>query len=246
MTHHASIAARAVLAACALAVTACDGGSSPTEPDEPPSPVTIVIEDASGALTDHAPTIRDLIASTYGQASREIPIGGLTVYVRPDAPRAIAGWGLGGFALGPSQIEITVDPAFPGLAGVLVERLPHIAAHEMFHAARFRGPGNGFTFFEVMISEGLSDHFANELLGGPLPPWSNALSPAEIDRFLDLAAPELDEPNDYGRWYFGEDPAIPRWTGYTLGYHLVAEYQAREGRSAAELVHTPASAFRPD
>jgi uncharacterized protein YjaZ len=73
-----------------------------------------------------------------------------------------------------------------------------------------------------------------------------ALAPADIDRYLALAAPELDEPNDYDRWFFGFDPDIPRWTGYTLGYHLVAEYQARAGRSAAELVHTPASAFRPD
>jgi hypothetical protein len=227
-----------------LAVAAC-GGSSPTGIDESPSAVAVVVEDA-GALAEHEPLIRDLVATTFDRAQRQIPISGLTAFIRPDASRTIPGWGLGGFALGPSQIEITVDAAYPDLVGILVARLPHIAAHEMLHAARFRGPGNGFTLFEVMISEGLADHFAEELLGGPLPPWAVALAPADIDRYLALAAPELDEPNDYDRWFFGFDPDIPRWTGYTLGYHLVAEYQAREGRSAAELVHTPASAFRPD
>jgi uncharacterized protein YjaZ len=127
----------------------------------------------------------------------------------------------------------------------LADRLPHIVAHELHHVARVRGLNPATTLFEALISEGLADHFGLELLGGPLPPWSNALTPDEIEHFLRLAEPEFDDLNDYDRWFFGFAPGIPRWTGYTLGFYLVGEYIARSGQSAAELVHTPADRFRP-
>lgn len=244
--HRTSTAAGTALAAFALALLGCDGSSSPTAPEGPPSTAAIVVDDPAGALAAHEPLIRELIGSTFDQASRRIPVSGTAFTVTANAGRAIQGWGIGGFTLGPSAIDIPIDPNYPGLGQVLVERLPPIAAHELHHVARWRGPGPGFTLFESMISEGLADHFANELLGGPLPPWSTALSPAEIERYLRLAEPELDQPNDYDRWFFGFDPDVPRWTGYSLGFHLVAEHKARTGQSASALVHTPASAFRPE
>lgn len=232
------------LAALALLALGCDGGSSPTAPDVPASTVDVVVDDPTGALAVHVPLIRQLLATTFDRASRRISVGGTTITVRATAAGIIPGWGLGGFTFGPSDVELRIDPAYPGLEFALADRLPPLAAHELHHAARLRGLAV-HTLLDALVLEGLADHFAIELLGSPVPPWASALSPADVERYLRLAEAEFDELNDPGRWFFAADPEIPMWTGYTLGFHLVGEHIARTGRSAAELVHAPAGDFRP-
>jgi len=166
--------------------------------------------------------------------------------VAADPSRAIAGWGVGGFAPDARTVEISLDPGFPGFSGILPDRLPPIVAHELHHAVRWKAPGYGATLLEALVSEGLADHFAVELLGAPVPPWSDAFPRERTEEFLDRARPEFDAAYDHDRWFFGTDPTLPRWTGYTLGYRIVEAYQAANGGvTAAELVSTPASAFRP-
>ena len=93
----------------------------------------------------------------------------------------------------------------------------------------------------------MADHFAVEVLGADIPPWSQALAPNEIDRYLMQATREFDDPTfDFGVWFLGTRD-LPRWTGYSLGFHLVDVYLANHpGSSAASLVHEPAESFRPD
>jgi uncharacterized protein YjaZ len=81
-----------------------------------------------------------------------------------------------------------------------------------------------------------------------MPPWSDALPRDQTARFLELARPEFDSASyDHARWFFASSPSLPRWTGYTLGFRLVESYQASHpGATAAQLVNTPASAFRPE
>jgi uncharacterized protein YjaZ len=120
-------------------------------------------------------------------------------------------------------------------------------AHEAHHAARFRGPGYGRTLLEAIVSEGLADHFAVELLSVPVQPWSDALPFGETDSWLERARPVLDTAA-YGHeaWFFASTSEIPRWTGYTLGYRLVERYKAAHpGATATTLVHHPAKRLRP-
>lgn len=141
-----------------------------------------------------------------------------------------------------------IDPAYAETAQLLPERLTHLAAHELHHAKSWRGPGYGQTLHEAMVSEGLADHFAIELLGVPAPPWSDALPRAETAHYLELAQPAFDSVK-YGhpRWLFGAGPDLPRWASYTLGFRLVESHQAAHGgASVAKLVNMRASAFRPD
>jgi hypothetical protein len=238
--------AGATLAALALlAAAGCDGSSSPTAPDLPSGTVDVVFDDPTGALSAHAPLIRQLLASTFDRVAQQLSVGGTTFTVTATAAGTVAGWGLGGFTLGPANIEIPIDPTYPGLEIVLAERLPPIAAHELHHVARMRGVFGDDTLLDALVREGLADRFAIELLGSAVPPWANALSPSEIEHYQQLAEAELDELNDYGRWFLGADPQIPLWTGYTIGFHLVGDHMARTGQSAAQLVHTPASDFLP-
>jgi len=236
----------ALLIPLALAGSSCSD-SSPTRPETDPQPSSIVFSDSSNALADHRATIIRLLEETLQRASGEVSVGGVRITVFADAGRAIPGWGIGGFAPSGSEIEIAVDPDFAGLEGVLEERLSNIAAHELHHAARWRGPGYGMTLLESMVSEGLADHFALELLGGENPPWTEAFPESQTDFYLARARPLLDSTAfNFDDWFFGPSVDLPRWTGYTLGYRLVRDYQDRNpNRSAASLVNTPAEEFRP-
>jgi Predicted Zn-dependent protease (DUF2268) len=229
------------------ALSAC-GGSGPTQGGSPsPAPNEIRFNDAGGLLRAHEGAIRDLLSSSLTRVTAVLPLTDVTITVIPDPNRAIGGWGVGGFTPSGRVVEIYVDPGYPGLAQVLPARLPPLAAHELHHARRWRGPGYGRTLLEALVSEGLADHFSVELLGVPVPPWSDAFPRGETARYLDLARPELDSATyDHESWFFVGSAALPRWTGYTLGYRLVEAYQAGHGGpSAAQLVDTPASQFRP-
>jgi hypothetical protein len=236
-----------LLLAVSVLSPACDsgGGSSPSGPDTSAAN-EIRLSDPNGQLRGQEATIRELVTSTLDRVNGVLPLTGVTITVIADASRAIGGYGLGGFTPNANTVEIYVDPAFPSLAQLLPDRLPPLAAHELHHAKRFRGPGYGSTLLEAMVSEGLADHFSIELLGAPVPPWSDAFPIDETARYLDLARPELDSTSyDHDRWFFSASPQLPRWTGYTLGFRLVEAYQAEHPGTAADLVNTPADAFRP-
>ena len=229
------------LAALLLMSAACGSPAAP----EPRHAVVITFVDPAGALAARRDTIVRLIEQTLDRIGAALDVGTVTITVDANPAGAITGWGLGGYAPSGSLIEVFVDPAFPNLANALDERLPPLIAHEMHHVARWRGPGYGSTLLEAMVSEGLADHFSIELLGAAVPPWSQAFPEAQHDQYLALAAPHFDAVVNHAVWFFGASDDLPRWTGYTLGYRLVADYQARTGLSAAQLVNTPAGAFRP-
>lgn len=232
------------MAGAGLGACGGSGGGSPTGPSVAASIVRV--DDPGGALREHETTIRELLESTAQQVSLALELSGVTIAVIPDRGRAIAGYGLGGFTPSGSLVEMYVDPSFPGLAQHLADRVPRLAAHELHHARRWRGPGYGRTLFDAIVSEGLADHFSVELLGEPPPPWSDAFPRDRTAHFFDLARPELDSSTyDHERWFFSASPTLPRWTGYTLGYRVVEAYKAsRPGTTAAQLVTTPAEAFR--
>ena len=235
----------AVVAYVVLLTAACDD-FSPTEPRSSQPAARVVINDPAGAFAQHHAALRSLIEETTATAGSAISVDVVSFDVRADPVFTIRDYGIGGFTLGPGRIEILVDPAYPNLGTALQQRLPLVVAHELHHAVRWRGPGRPFTLLEWLAFEGLADHFAIELLGTPLQPWSQAFHESETDFYLDLARPDFDSAAfDYQGWFFGADPRLPYWAGYTLGFHMVADYQARTGRSAAALVNTPADAFRP-
>lgn len=234
-----------------LAVFAACSDSSPTRPERPgvpgPQPSRVVFADPE-AFPEERELMLRLIEETLDAAEEALDTYGVLVTVYDAPARAIPGWGMGGYAPSGSEIEIVFDSGFSGLAAVLPERLPQVVAHEMHHVGRWRGPGYGGTLLEAMVSEGLADHFAIELLGVPVPPWSDAFPEDRTDFYLARAAPELDSAAyDFNAWFFGLGTDLPRWTGYTLGFRLVRDYLDRHpDASAAGLVHASAELFRPE
>lgn len=238
------------LSLVAAASIACGGGGggAPGGPSGPPAGQNaIVIADPGGALSSQETTIRDLVQTTLDRVNGVWPLTGVTITIDPDATRAIAGYGIGGFAPDGATVDISIDTSFPDWEGLLAARLPAIVAHELHHVRRWRGPGYGGTLLQAMVSEGLADHFAVELLGAPVPPWSDAFPRDQTAPLLELARPQFDSTSyDHAYWFFGPNPPLPRWTGYTLGFRIVEDYlAAHPGATAGGLVDTPADAFRP-
>lgn len=204
--------------------------------------------DASAAVIGaHYPLIDSIADATIHAASELIPINGSVVTIFADRSRAIRGHGIGGQTFSKFRVEIYIDPTYPDLASTLSGKLAPLIAHELHHAARWRTAGYGHTLFEAMISEGLADHFAVELLHTPLPPWSDAFPRSQMDSLQERARPEFDRVGyDHARWFFDADATLPRWAGYTLGYRFVEAYQNAQAQpSAATLVSTSAHVFRP-
>lgn len=211
---------------------------------------SICFSDPDNAFGERAPIIREVLESTLQRTIKALPITGVTITVRPDPKATIPGYGVGGYTPNGHEVNIALDPKFADWALLLTNNLPQTLAHELHHSARWRGPGYGSTLFEAMITEGLADGFAVELLDIPAAPWSDAFPREQTARFLAVARPEFDvrpySPDDHARWFFGSDPTLPKWTGYTLGFRLVDDYiEHHPGTTAATLVQMPALAFRP-
>ncbi|MEO1575992.1 MAG: DUF2268 domain-containing putative Zn-dependent protease [Pseudomonadota bacterium] len=205
-----------------------------------------MVFDDGGALGAQAALIRDLIEDTVDQANATLPVEQSKFTVRSDASRTVPGYGIAGFALDINDIEIVVDPLFPGLEQALRERLPYVVAHELHHIVRLRDPGIYQTLFDALIFEGMADHYARDLTGAGLAPWSDAFPEADTDQYLVRAEPLFDSGFDFQAWFFGQGTDLPVWTGYTLGYRILRDYyDARPDLSAADTVNAPADDFRP-
>ena len=114
-------------------------------------------------------------------------------------------------------------------------------AHELLHCLRFAAVGYAHGMGEALVAEGLCDQFDREANGGHGRPWSHALAPHQWPAVLAQIEPLLDgRAYDHAAWFFGRQHSldtIPRWTGYTVGYHLVGAYldahpEARPSRLA--------------
>lgn len=141
----------------------------------------------------------------------------------------IPDFGIGGRAYGPHCLGITLDPDNPAFANSLdTGHFGRTLAHELHHCLRFATVGYGFDMGSSLVSEGLADQFDREANGGDGRPWSHALAPHEWPGLLARIEPLLVSPDyDHAAWFFGRRHSldtIPRWTGYTVGYHLVGAY----------------------
>lgn len=204
------------------------------------------ILDSDPAFTGKEDSILRAISEAVERASDVLTIFDVTVEVSFTAQGSIPGYGVGGFTPNQQLVQISIDPNFSQHPDLLDERLPLVVYHELHHAVRWRDPGYGSTLLEAMVSEGLADHYAVEMLSVAPPPWSTAISEQDKAMLREMANSMLDS-SQYGhpRWFFGTSPSIPNWTGYTLGFDLISAYfLSRPGTTAVSLVSTSVESFR--
>jgi uncharacterized protein YjaZ len=142
-------------------------------------------------------------------------------------------------------VTISLDPRpRPGLSRSIRTWLPQTILHELHHSARIvDGPGYGSALLEAMVSEGLADAFAQQALNTPRPPWEHAFGPdreRQLWHRAENSLSVLDFPDVHARWFFGSGD-LPRWTGYTIGDHIVRDYLKRHPKvQPGQLVHADA------
>ncbi len=209
--------------------------------------VTLQFPDSSARLTDCRKLIVEVANEALEQITKKLPLSAITINFLDKPKWVIPETGLSGFATDGHNLEVYIDPIRADLRQSITIELPRTLAHELHHVMRWRSPGYGETLFEVMVSEGLADHFDLEVNGGEPRPWDVALTPAAIDGVLPLMIQELDNKafveND---WFFGsEQRSVPRWTAYTIGFEIVGNYLASHNdQRASTLYNVPATVFR--
>jgi len=230
-----------------LALTACasdseaDHDRSTTTVDRSPydlvvTPAARLVGEAAGVDVGHA--LRRMADRVFGLLPHE---GRISIRAGVDAARTIPEVGFGGFT-NPGTGDVFVwlahsPPAAPTAASF--RRWLHATlAHELHHSSRIRsGPGYGTHLGEALVTEGLADSFALEIVrGAPTLPWDSALTIEERVSTWLPAREALWSGYDHDRWFFGHGD-LPRWAGYSLGFDAVQQYlDAGQGRTAATSV----------
>jgi uncharacterized protein YjaZ len=140
-------------------------------------------------------------------------------------------------------VTVAQDPPI-GLRDALLRRVPVTMAHELNHAKRILEGERCWskkrsTLAEALVCEGLADAFARQIYPDRPTLHSDALTPAEEARMWKKAEPKLDDalsPEGFWKWFTSRRGAIPRWTGYTIGFHIVRSYlRAHPGTTAVDI-----------
>jgi hypothetical protein len=200
-----------------------------------------------GRLTAQHVAIEQVVRETLVAVRQLLPITGVSIRISSGPAYIIPEIGLGGRTNGTSDVQISVDPLYTSLARAVDSDLFPLLAHELHHIARHRQFGLSSNLLEAMVMEGLADHFSIEVASVDPPPWAVALTPTEIDHWIEQARPGwLNGEYDHDRWFFGVDPTIPRWAGYSVGFDMVDRYlDTHPTARPSQLAGEPALTFIP-
>lgn len=201
----------------------------------------------AGELRAYLPVVEVEVGKTLDLVAPLIDISGVRIFLIADPTGVIPEVGFGGFNPGTHEVRLFADPASTDLEAIFRAQLMPTLAHELHHAARRRAIGYGSTLLQAAVSEGLADHFSLQVVPAPPPPWSTALSNAELEVWLPEVVARSTGPYDHSEWFFGTGPSAPRWTGYAVGFELVGDYLERyPEQRPSDLVDEPAGSFVPD
>jgi uncharacterized protein YjaZ len=183
-------------------------------------PNVLHLMNAGGLLSPTLETeVRAVAEAALTRHAARLALDGVDVAIYI-TPWTLPETGVGGYAPLPHWVQVTLTPENSHFAACWRTEMPATLAHELHHARRWRGPGYGRTLLEVLVSEGLAQHFEAAERGGP-PLYARI--EANLEPLWQRAQGELDAPHyDHAAWFFGSEVAdLPRWAGYALGYELV-------------------------
>lgn len=212
--------------------------------------VCIYILTGSKDVKPYSAELKSVANSAVASVKKSLPIRDLDIvfYDNPGATFTEEEMGgIGGFTPNAHTVFISLNPRHKSFQSALKNHLFFTLVHELHHTIRWQKQVDGDTLLEAMIFEGLADHFAMEVTGRKKPTiYSDALTPEQKKIFLKKASEEWSKPTyNHNEWFYGSTPKIiPRWTGYTLGFDLVAKYlNTHSGLPASTLATADASLF---
>ncbi|WP_297203349.1 DUF2268 domain-containing putative Zn-dependent protease [uncultured Pluralibacter sp.] len=198
---------------------------------------------ARETLTPHKVWITSCLQEAWYTAAPLLTLPAIDIVIK-SGTQTIPEKGVGAFTPEANVIYITLDPDSAALRFQPENTLGRLFLHELHHAARWNGPGYGFSLGEVIVSEGLAGQFVLEAAGGAPEPWE-ALDAGLVHNSLAAVDAQWESRNySHAEWFFGAG-ALPRWLGYSVGFNLVAEYLLQNpDHKPSSLADADAGAFR--
>jgi len=156
-------------------------------------------------------------------------------------------FGFGAITYSPNLLYISVDSS-ACTKKAITEEFGAMVVHELNHVARLAKLNienwDEVTFLEDAVQEGIAVLF-QELLYPKSALYVNKDVMDDIDSWIIRAKKVYNKKrNEYDRngWFFGSE-TLPRWAGYTIGYHLVKKYYNSNKISLQKLTVLPAEKF---
>ncbi len=173
-------------------------------------------------------TTAERVGGSVSASDRSAPVD---VLVERRPGETIPELGLSGACYRRGLVTVTLDPDNPNFETSLVRgEFRKTLTHELHHSFRHATCGYGLRLGEVIVTEGLADAFDAEINGGDGNPWNHAIPAQDWLGLIERAELELwADGYNHGAWFFGwsgQGSPLPRWAGYSIGYHLVKTYLA--------------------
>lgn len=132
-------------------------------------------------------------------------------------------FGIIGCVIGTGKMLIKIDPF-----GNWRSMLDYSIAHEYHHNTwvdLVYDESDEYNLLDALVYEGRADSFANLMYPGRDIPWTKAISPDQEKMLWESAQQDLEDTtwDTESRYLFGGSN-IPRWTGYTIGFHIVQSF----------------------
>ena len=112
--------------------------------------------------------------------------------------------------------------------GWLDEIYPAVT-HEYYHAVTYPDDTAALTLLDVLINEGAADSFTAILYPDFVPEWTTAIPQSEQAPVWRQMMTVLDSTDSatIDRFVFGDDDAIPRQSGYSIGFAIMQSWLKR-------------------
>jgi len=137
--------------------------------------------------------------------------------------------GVLGAVVGAGKIAIQVSPC-PGW----LDRVPATIAHEYHHSVWLHLKWSEIPSFDLLnylIFEGRACSFSRILFPGPPSPWTEALtSKQEAEQWENIQSHFTENSYEKQIEFIFGGGTVPRFTGYTIGYHIVRSFLERNPR----------------
>jgi uncharacterized protein YjaZ len=109
------------------------------------------------------------------------------------------------------------------------DSLKETVAHEYNHAVFKQTQNGNGSLLDVMIMEGLAEHFQEQVCNGEPSPWAQAIERSQLVNKIKSIEDHLRKTAEYGELYakiFYGKGEYSRWLGYSIGYWIIDSYIA--------------------
>ena len=130
--------------------------------------------------------------------------------------------GVVGVTAGSGKILLLVDPLNEQWKNVLSYTVAHEYHHSVWTSRKYEFEGN---ILANLVFEGKADSFANKVFPDLEVPWVSSIEPGKEKAVWNSIKNQLssDDSELFQKLMFGGGD-FQRWSGYTIGYHIVQDF----------------------